>query len=331
VGFEDKRFDERPHARRVAAHFGTRHVEVVASQTRLASTLFEVIQRIAEPVADPAILPTCLLAGEARAHTGVVLSGEGADELFGGYPTYQGHRLAPWFTSLPRPIRSLIRSGIEAVPSSSGRIPLEFLLKRFAREAGRPWFDRHVAWFGTGLPGDILDEPLGPAAVAPCGDPGDTVLGRAMRFDYAHGLRNGLLVKNDRATMLASLEARAPYLDREVTRFALALPDDLRVRPLSGKWLLRQVARRWLPARLRRRSKRGLSVPVGHLLNGPLAVTLDRALEPGRLAREGLLKPRAAGELVSDLRRGNFAGARGVWTLLIWQLWLDHWIPGGRG
>jgi asparagine synthase (glutamine-hydrolysing) len=195
-----------------------------------------------------------------------------------------------------------------------------------------PWRARHVAWFGTGLPADILHPDLPSANLLPAGPAAeaDHVVPLAMRWDYATYLRDHLLVKGDRATMLASLEARAPYLDRELTRFAFALPDSLTVRGFSGKWLLRRVARRWLPRALARRTKRGMSVPVSRLMNGPLALEVDRLLSPGHLARQGLLNPAVAGELVSGHRRGGFGAARGLWTLLLWQLWLEHWIPEGR-
>jgi asparagine synthase (glutamine-hydrolysing) len=311
VRFHDHSYDEGVPARAVAARFSTRHVEVTARDTDLLGALECVTTRVAEPVADPAVLPTYLLAKVAREHVGVVLSGEGADELFGGYPTYLGHRVAPVFSRIPQPLRAFIRRGVLALPSSAAKVPLEFLLKQFVAAAELPWLDRHLAWFGTGLPAGLLPAELdGPVTVPPGAGP---AYRRAMLLDYSTYLRDGLLTKLDRATMLHSLESRSPYLDRDVSRFAFSLPDRFTARGLRGKWLLRRVASRRLPPAVLRRQKRGLSVPVAQLLGG--------RLEPARLIRRGLLNARTAGELLPR------APARGLWALLVWQRWLDHWMP----
>src|SRR5256885_16137296 len=110
-----------------------------------------VVTSVAETIADPAILPTFLLARAAREHVKVVLSGEGADELFGGYPTYLGHKIAPMYDAMPSFARAALRRIVQRVPSSTKKVTLEFLLKRFVSDAEKPWIERHLAWFGTGL------------------------------------------------------------------------------------------------------------------------------------------------------------------------------------
>src|SRR5437763_6995816 len=114
-----------------------------------------VVRGVAEPLADPAILPTFLLARAARQQVKVILSGEGADELFGGYPTYLGHKIAPIYDALPSFVRAMLRRAVQRFPSSTKKVTLEFLLKRFVSDAERPWIERHLAWFGTGLPPEI--------------------------------------------------------------------------------------------------------------------------------------------------------------------------------
>ncbi len=115
------------------------HVPVRADEETLREALDQVTRGVAEPLADPAILPTFLLARTARQHVKVILSGEGADELFGGYPTYLGHKVAPYYDAMPSPLRALLRKAVQTVPSSGKKVTIEFLLKRFVSDAERPW------------------------------------------------------------------------------------------------------------------------------------------------------------------------------------------------
>jgi asparagine synthase (glutamine-hydrolysing) len=326
VGFRDRAFDERRFATRLAHALGTRHVGVEVPESGVPAAL-DALAGVGEPIADPAAIPTWFLSRAARQHVTVVLSGEGADELFGGYPTYLGHLAAPRFARLPRAVRTAVRRTLERLPASAGRMPLEFLLKRFVNSAGLSWPERHAAWFGSGLPREVLEPPWRPAAPMFAGaDPDDPdVVGAAMRLDYETALRERLLVKVDRATMLASLEARAPFLDPAVTRAALGAPGEAHVRGITTKRLLREVARPWVPGFILRRGKRGLTVPVGRWLNGSLAGSLDTALDPDRLDGGGLFSGRVVGRLVAEHRAGRANHARGLWTLFTLHHWMRHW------
>ena len=332
VGFPERSYDERPAARRLAAWLGTRHVEVQADAAALARARARA-RVTAEPIADPALLPTLLLAEEAKRHVDVVLSGEGADELFGGYPTALGHRWAAAWSRLPRPVRTMACALMEMLPASRERVPLEFLLKRFVRSADLPWWNCHVAWNGTGLPVDVLAPGWLPAPPPPdlAVHRADDPVAAAMRADYAIWLRERLLVKGDRGTMFASLEARAPYLDPDVTRAAFAVTSRRHVARFGTKRLLRAVARPWLPAYILHRLKRGLSVPVGDWIAGELAPEVDRLLGPDRIARQGLLRPDIVERLVAEHRGGMADHGRGLWTLLALEDWIDHWGPETGG
>jgi asparagine synthase (glutamine-hydrolysing) len=320
VRFPDRDYDESADAASVACRAGVRHVTVTADDDALCNALREVTTRVAEPIADPAVLPTLLLARAARSHGAVALAGEGADELFGGYPTYLGHRLAPAWQRLPRPVRSAVERAVQRLPQSAGKVPLEYLARRFVAEAGRPPLERHVAWFGAGL-GAAATALLEREAVQQ-GDPVEL----AMAFDYRTFLRDGLLVKLDRATMLASLEARAPYLDRAVTEFALRLPPQLKVRGLTTKWVLKRAARRHLPPATVRRRKRGLSVPVARLLRTRLRAEVERLLAPERLDSEALLPVPRAAQLLSAHLSGQANYGRALYAVLAWSLWKEHWL-----
>jgi asparagine synthase (glutamine-hydrolysing) len=323
--FAEASYDESADAAVLAKRMRTRHVPVRTDEETLREALTNVTTRVAEPLADPAILPTFLLARAAREHVKVILSGEGADELFGGYPTYLGHKLAPKYEALPSFVRGGVRKIAYAIPPSGKKVTLEFLLKKFVGDAERPWIERHRSWFGSGLSPRVHAVPPESlpdlASDAPYREP----LANAMLLDYRSYLRDNLLVKVDRATMLSSVEARAPYLDRFVTAFALSLPVDLRVRRLTTKWVLKKAAEKWLPRDVIYRRKRGLSVPIASWINRGLRSEVDRLLEPARLRSEGLVDATYVHELLTEHRTGRANHAKALWAIIVLQYWLENW------
>jgi asparagine synthase (glutamine-hydrolysing) len=323
--FAEASYDESGDAALLAERIHTRHVPVRADEETLLDALQNVIRGVAEPLADPAILPTFLLARAARQHVKVILSGEGADELFGGYPTYIGHKLAPIYDALPGFVRAALRRMVERVPASSRKMTFEFLLKKFVTDAEKPWIERHLAWFGTGLSSAIYRSQPPAMPELPTAPPDRDALTGAMLLDYRSYLRDNLLVKVDRATMLSSVEARAPFLDRDVTRFALSLPANLRVRRLTTKWLLKKAAESWLPEDVIYRQKRGLSVPIAGWINHGLRGEVDRLLSPERLRGDGLVNEVYVAELLAEHRAGRANHAKPLWALVMLQYWLETW------
>jgi len=320
-------YDESPYARLLSRHLGTCHVEVGVDEPALTQALDLITSRIAEPIGDAAVLPTVLLARRAREQVTVVLGGEGADELFGGYPTYLGHALSPAFANLPGPLLRGVARALDTLPDSTAKVPLATLLKRFTRAAHRPWRERHLAWFGTGIDPAALGVGTPPLTeLFPTPDR-DSVLAAAMLLDYTSYLRDQLLVKLDRATMLVALEARSPYLDPELTRFALSLDPRLKVLGLTTKALLKRTARAWLPRRIIRRRKRGLSVPIAAWLRGGLLAEARRLLAPARLRRQGLVSDVYVTRLLAEHTGGRVNHARALWTLIVLQRWLERWAP----
>lgn len=313
--FAEESYDESEDAAKLALHMRTKHVPVRADEETLLDALKNVTTRVAEPLADPAILPTFLLARTAREHVKVILSGEGADELFGGYPTYLGHKLAPLYDAMPAALRWTLKKIAFALPSSGKKVTLEYLLKKFVTDAERPWIERHLRWFGTGL--------ASPSGLPDVGAIGEDALTGAMLLDYRSYLRDNLLVKVDRATMLSSVEARAPYLDRFLTAFALSLPRELRVRRLTTKWVLKKAAEKWLPKDVIYRRKRGLSVPVASWINRGLRSEVDRLLKPERL--EGIIYAPMIARLLKEHREGRANHAKPLWAVIMLQYWLENW------
>jgi asparagine synthase (glutamine-hydrolysing) len=314
--FAEASYDESGDAAVLAKKMRTKHVPVRTDDETLVDALQNVTERVAEPLADPAILPTFLLARTAREHVKVILSGEGADELFGGYPTYLGHKVAPRYDALPSFVRNGLKKLAYALPASGKKVTLEYLLKRFVTDAERPWSERHLHWFGTGLTDRTPDLDA----------PGDDALVGAMLLDYRSYLRDNLLVKVDRGTMLSSVEARAPFLDRDVTAFALSLPSDLRVRGLTTKWVLKKAAEKWVPHDVIYRRKRGLSVPIAGWINRGLRAEVDRLLDPIRLRRRGLVDEPRVTALLAEHRSGRANHAKALWAVVMLEYWLERWV-----
>ena len=305
--FVEPSYDESAYAEAVTHHIATVHHVVTADDESLGRALDVVSRSLAEPLGDPAVLPTWLLAEAARADVKVVLSGEGADELFGGYPTYLGHKFAAWWQRLPAPVRRVVRGAIDRWPASAGKVTLEFMLKQFVAAAERPWLERHLAWLGA----LAIDE--GVIAELACklqGFPHDDPLNRVMWFDFLTYLPDDLLVKVDRATMLASIEARAPFLDREVMELILPAPSRLKVRGFTTKAILKEAARGLVPDAAIHRRKRGLSVPVARWLNTGLAPLADRLLDT---------------PLLAEHRSQKVNHARKLWPQLMLALWAEQW------
>jgi len=322
--FAEQSYDESGDAAELAKRMHTKHINVRTDDETLLEALQRVTKSIAEPLADPAVLPTYLLARTAREHVKVILSGEGADELFGGYPTYIGHKIAPVYDAMPSFARGALRRIVKRIPPSGRKVTLEFLLKRFVDAAEQPWLDRHLTWFGSGLSPEV-HAGAPPAMPDWPTAPGDDALRSAMLLDYRSYLRDNLLVKVDRATMLSSVEARAPYLDRFLTAFALSLPSDLRVRRFETKWVLKKAAEKWLPKDVIYRRKRGLSVPIATWINRGLRGEVDRLLAPERLRERGFINADYVQRLLAEHRSGHANHARPLWTVVMLQYWLERW------
>ena len=315
VKFVEPGYDESAYAERVTHSIRTIHHVVTADGPALERAFDVVTRSLAEPMVDPAILPTFLLAEAAREHVKVVLSGEGADELFGGYPTYLGHKAAGLYRRIPG--RAALARLVNWLPASPGKVTIEFLLKELVAAAELPPLERHLTWFGA----------LGPDArtVAWANGlldrfPGEPSLNRLLWLDFLSYLPDNLLAKVDRGTMLASIEARAPYLDREVMELALPLPAALKVRGFTGKAILKEAARGLVPGGVIRRRKRGLSVPVARWLNTGLAALAQR-----HLAAPRLFPGAPTARLLAEHRSGRRNHGRKLWPLLMAEVWAERW------
>lgn len=325
--FEEESFDEGNFAESVATSLKLEPVTVWVRPNDLPEALSTLIKTVGEPLADPAWLPTALLARRAAADVPMALVGEGADELFGGYPTYIGAGVAEKFGNLPAWFRNAIRRVVESLPVSEEKMTVSFLLKRFVQgaEQGAKWggLFRHRLWMSNISP-PVLAR-LGilppPAAGADTADNG-LLLDKIQRWDLENFLAEGLLTKADRASMTSALELRAPFLDEAVMAFAASLPAADRVKNFSTKIFLKNYALRYLPKSIVNRRKRGLSVPIGKWLRGPLRDWAAKKLANERLEQIGVRVPAALG-LFSEHCRLQADHARALWTLIVLSEWLD--------
>ena len=330
VQFEESSYDESQWADRVCRSIGTRHHTVRASDQDLCAALDFISAQLAEPLGDPAILPTHLLAKAAAEDVKVVFSGEGADELFGGYPTYLGHRWAERFRRLPKPVGAAVSAAVHRLPVTARKVSMSFLARRFVEEADRETFERHLSWFGAlgteAGQGEASGASPGARAVwdslAGVGNP----IKRLMLFDLLTYLAENLLTKLDRATMLSSIESRAPFLDRHLMELALQQPADSAVGNFTTKIALKRAAASRLPRDIVYRRKRGLSVPVAKWINGELRGEFDRLLEPERLRRQELIDPRLVGRLLDEHRAQRADHGRRLWPVFILQRWYERWV-----
>jgi asparagine synthase (glutamine-hydrolysing) len=250
--------------------------------------------------------------------------GEGADELFGGYPTYIGAHLAARYSRLPRWVRSFLRRGVEALPPSEKKVTVSFLLKRFVQGAELDGLARHRLWVSNISPALLRRLGVTPPDFQTEEITQGNLLDQVQRWDLETMLAEGLLTKADRASMSSALELRAPFLDEGVMEFAKSLPREERLRGLTTKVFLKQYALRYLPAEIVHRRKRGLSVPVARWLRGPLRDWAEEALSNGHLDRVGI-SGAAAQNLLAEHTARKADHARALWTLMVLSEWLD-WV-----
>jgi asparagine synthase (glutamine-hydrolysing) len=322
--FDEQSFDEGRFAAVVAKQLKMELVTVRVKPDDVRVGLKSLIRMVGEPLADPAWIPTTLLAQRAAQESKMALVGEGADELFGGYPTYIGLEVAERFVQLPSWLRVAIRRVVEALPHSEKKVTISFLLKRFVEGAGWDDMTRHRLWASNITPTLLRRLGVTPIQFERSDAGGGDLLDRAQRWDLETLLAEGLLTKADRASMSSALELRAPFLDEAVMEFAKSLRVEDRVRGLKTKVFLKRYARRYLPNNIISRRKRGLSVPISSWLRGPLKEWAIATLKKGRLEQVGI-HTSAAIELFSEHCQRKADHARAIWTLLVLGEWLD-WV-----
>jgi asparagine synthase (glutamine-hydrolysing) len=342
IGFTEESFDETPFARLVAERLGTRHATERLSGQDCLDLLPDAVASLDEPFADPSFLPTLLLSRFTRRTVKVALAGDGGDELFAGYDPFLAHRPAALFARLPRGVHGLLRGAAERLRPSSSNMSLDFRLKQFLRGASAPPSLRHQAWIGSFLPSELARllhpdlqkhaapgvayrEVLAEAERGIRAGVREGSVDEALRFYLGRYLADDILVKADRASMAASLELRAPFLDTHVVEFAARLPWRLKLSLTRTKVLLKRALRGIVPDEILRRPKKGFGIPVAAWIRGPLRPLFEELYSDAELRRAGLFEPRAAQAMLQRHLRGEADLRKPLWTLAMFQLWQRKW------
>jgi asparagine synthase (glutamine-hydrolysing) len=327
IGFEEAGFDELSRARLVAERYGTDHHELILRPDAV-ELLPRLVEAFDEPFGDSSALPTYIVSELAAGQVKTALSGEGGDELFGGYYTYVADLLARRVGRLA----PLARPLAEALPSRHDRVGFDYKAKRFARAAALPPLERHHGWkeiFSAEMRADLA----GPAAWDPLDlyreryaeTEGAEPLARMQDLDLGIYLVDDLLVKTDRLSMAHSLELRVPFLDQRVAEFAFSLPRKMKVRGFDKKRILRRALEPLLPKEIVHGRKQGFSIPIAAWLRGPLEPFARETLAPGAVERQGLLDPAAVTPILDRHISGREDLSRQIWGLMALTLWFDRY------
>jgi asparagine synthase (glutamine-hydrolysing) len=343
VHFPEKTFSEEPYSTLVARGFRTQHHVLTADKPSMYQALLTLADHLDEPVADPAVIPTYMISRFAHEHIKVALSGEGSDELFGGYPTYIGASLAEYYLRIPAVLRRQVFDRLQRfLPVSSTAVPVGLFLRRFLSYSERDPAERHHIWFGMFAPSE-LDQLFSPDWAGPHppsreifsplarvleGARFHDTVSEMLYLDFRLYLEDNLLVKIDRASMACSLELRTPYLDHRLIEFAEGLPGGLKVRRFQLKYILKKAVERWLPREIIYRQKRGFSVPIASWMRSELWPLVEETLSAEKLRRQGMFNVAFVRRLLEEHWAGKADHRKTLWTLFCFQLWYDRWAKG---
>jgi asparagine synthase (glutamine-hydrolysing) len=333
ISFRGRTFDETPYIQDVANQYGTDHEQFDLNPTEnLVGAIEEFAYYSDEPTADAGALPIWFLSKLSKTKVTVTLSGEGGDEIFGGYLTYRANQLAGMARGLPPAVLRLALGALRSWPVSDDKISFEYKLKRFLEGSRMPPDQAHVYWNGTFSEAQkraLLQAPLPNALEHVLGDlreklPGDGIC-PYLWFDQKYYLTDDILMKVDRMSMAHAVEARPPLLDHRIVEFAASLPATFKVHGLRQKVLLKQLMKDKLPASVLTRSKAGLDIPSHEWLRGPLRPLLLDALQSGVAEHGGIFRKDAIDRCVRDHleRRANLGYQ--LWGLMILLLWMRKW------
>ena len=342
IGFDIDGYDESKHAAAVARHLHTEHTELTVTSKEALDVIPKLPEYYDEPFADSSQIPTYLVSAMTRRHVTVALSGDGGDELFGGYTRYtfaQRH----WrnLSLLPMPLRQAAAAALRAMPPELcsnlfDRLPgplrvrqagdkLHKLASVLALPDADAFYRRLVThWEPQTLMPDT-PEPKGVLWDESVKKDFDGLLERMQFFDIVTYLPDDILTKVDRASMAVALEARVPLIDHRVVEFSWRIPRDKLIRGGVSKWPLRQILYKHVPAELIERPKMGFGIPLGEWLRGPLRDWAENLLSEHRLREAGLLDAARVRRAWSEHLSGNFNWQYPLWDVLMLETWRERW------
>ena len=341
VGFKERSYNELPYARIVADTFQTDHHELIL-EPHAEEMVHAMAEFFDEPFADNSALPVFAVSKLAAEHVKVVLSGDGGDEVFGGYNTYQADRLATLYCRLPRLINTRLIPGIvRSLPTSFAKGSIDFRLKRFVSGAALDPLPAHYSWKAyldeemkmalynrESLDGDLQELRPTLSLFEECygGHPTSDVLNRLIYVDNQIQLVDDMLAKVDRMSMAHSLEVRVPLLDQRIVNFMARLPSHYKVRGLTLKYLVKRMAKKVLPSQILHRRKGGFSIPLADWVSTDLRDMVRDHLSPEVLKAQGLFDPAVVQTMLDAHWRREQDFSRSIWTLLMFSMWSERYL-----
>jgi asparagine synthase (glutamine-hydrolysing) len=336
IGFGDPSFDESRYFRRAASFFETEHHEEVLAPQKLIEIIPKVASILDEPLADASIMPTYLLSRFTKGSVKVALGGDGGDELFAGYPTYQAFLLSRYYEKLPRIMKSFVEAAVKKLPVSFKNMSFDFRAKKFIYGIPYSPVERYYIWMGTFPPEEkgelltdriksrleildsfyVLHDYLRDKSFS-------SELGKLLYLDTKLYLQDGVLAKVDRASMAHGLEVRVPFLDHRFVELVTGIPERLKLKGFTTKYLWKKAIKDRVPDEIARRGKKGFGIPLARWLCGELKGLMLELLSEKRLKEQGIFNPSTVKRLVSDHLAHRTDNRKKIWNLLIFQLWWD--------
>lgn len=339
INFQEKSYDESDYSLAVARHFGTDHHEETLTAQGMLEILPEVCAYMDEPFADGSILPTYLLSRFTRNQVKVALGGDGADELFAGYPTFFADRLARIYQALPQAIKKPAEFMTRFLPASEKNMSLDFKVRQFLAGVSDKGVIKNQLWLAGFAPDqlgsllreevthgtsriDVLDLVRREMEHCSSKNQNDQLLYFYQKFYMC----DDILVKVDRASMANSLEVRAPYLDHHVVEYANRLPYHVKLRGRSSKFILKKIFRDRLPPQITSRSKKGFGIPIAGWFKNELRADLLNTLSKERLQRDGLFRWGFVKQLLGEHLAGKRNHRKPLFVLYMLHKWMEGWL-----
>jgi asparagine synthase (glutamine-hydrolysing) len=342
IRFEDRTYDEGRFVEMVRKRYGTEHTEFVI-QPDVLDLLPKLIRHMGDPIGDFSIFPTYLVSKMAREYVTVILSGDGGDELFGGYETYVAQRLSRFLKILPEGMRRKLCAFLaETIPITDKKKGLANYLNRFCEGAALPSALRHVRWMSfwddkqketlyTGDVAESLSEGTRACIMRVMDEyRGSDDLNRLFYTDVRSYLTDNILPKVDRMSMATSLEVRVPILDHKLVEWAFSLPGSLKLRGMKEtKYIFKKAMASYLPEEILRRPKQGFSIPIKNWLKGPMKNFLMDTLNEQSVREEGIFRWETVNRLIQQHVSGEANHSHRLWGLLVFRLWKNTFFEKG--
>ncbi|HOT96788.1 MAG TPA: asparagine synthase (glutamine-hydrolyzing) [bacterium] len=339
IGFDNASYNELPWARQVARYFGTEHHEEILTPDAVGLTE-RIVHQLDEPLGDFSVFPTWMVSEMARRHVTVALSGDGGDELLGGYETYIAEQLARRYQRLPRWLRrGVIEPAVALLPPTEKKKGFFNKSRRFIEGCRLPADLQHVRWmiflqeaekgllYHPALREQLSGrDPYGFIRLAFAESGAEAPLDQQEYVDIVTYLVDDIMVKVDRMSMAVSLETRAPFLDYRMVEFCATLPPNLRLNGKRSKYILKQAFRGILPEEILNRRKEGFSIPIKRWMKEELRPMMLDYLSPAALDRSGCFEPAYVQRLIREHLEGTENHSHRLWALLMFQMWYARYI-----